>query len=174
MNIENKIKGVDYMKYFKNVTSIEKLKKQYRDLVLQYHPDLNKEDTTSIMQELNAEYNELFDKVKNSFVNADGKLYTKENSENINDFKNIINKIITFKDCKIEVIGNWLWITGNTKYYKEILKNLKFKWINNKKAWAYHTDKYFKKTKNIYTLDDLRSSFVTVTVENKETEKIEY
>lgn len=124
------------------------------------------------MQELNAEYNELFDKVKNSFVNADGKLYTKENSENINDFKNIINKIITFKDCKIEVIGTWIWATGNTKFYKEILKSLKFNWINNKKAWAYHTGRYFKKTRDKYTLDDLRNSFITVTVENKETEKI--
>lgn len=160
------------MKYFKNVTSIQELKKQYRDLVLQYHPDLNEEDTTEIMQELNAEYNDLFTKVKNSFVNSKGEVYTKENSENIDDFKNIIDKIITFKDCKIEVIGNWLWITGNTKFYKEILKSLKFNWINNKKAWAYHTGRYFKKTRDKYTLDDLRNSFITVTIENKETEKI--
>lgn len=160
------------MKYFKDVKSIQELKKHYRDLVFKYHPDLNKEDTTSIMQEINAEYNELFEKVKNHFVNAKGEVYTKENSEDIEDFKNIINQIITFKDCKIEIIGNWLWVTGNTKHYKEILKNLKFKWINNKKAWAYHTDEYFKRTNKVYTLDDLRNSFKTVTVENKDTEKL--
>lgn len=45
-------------------------------------------------------------------------------------------KLLTFKNCKIEIIGNWIWVSGNTKYYKEILKSLKFNWINNKKAWA--------------------------------------
>lgn len=160
------------MVYFKNVKSVQELKKQYRNLVMHYHPDLNKEDTTNIMQEINSEYNIIFDKVKNFFVNSNGTIYEKENTENVEDFKNIINKIVTFKDCKIEIIGNWVWVSGNTKYYKEILKSLKFNWINNKQAWAYHQEKYFKKTKKIYTLEELRKSFTTVNVENQETEKI--
>ncbi len=161
------------MVYFKNVKTIQELKKQYRDLVMQYHPDLNKEDTTKIMQEINAEYNNLFSKVKNLFTNKDGKIYEKENTESVNNFKNIINKLVTFKDCKIEIIGNWIWVSGETKNYKEILKSLKFNWINNKKAWAYHQEKYFKKTKKVYTLEDLRNSFITIDVENKETVKIQ-
>lgn len=161
------------MEYFKNVKSIQELKKQYRDLIKQYHPDLNSNDTTKIMQDINAEYDRLFDKVKNSFINANGEIYQKENNENIEEFKDIINKIITFKNCKVEIIGNWVWITGNTKYYKEILKSLKFKWIQNKKAWAYHQDRYFKKTKNVYTLEELRKSFITVNVELKELKELE-
>lgn len=161
------------MEYFKNVNSIQELKKQYRDLIKQYHPDLNASDTTKIMQDINAEYDRLFEKVKNSFINANGEIYQKENNENIEEFKDIINKIITFKNCKVEIIGNWIWITGNTKYYKEILKSLKFKWIQNKKAWAYHQDRYFKKTKNIYTLEELRKSFITVNVELKELKELE-
>lgn len=162
------------MVYFKNVKSIQELKTQYRNLIMQYHPDLNINlDTTKIMQEINSQYDELFAKVKNQFVNANGEIYEKQNQEDIGDFKNILNRIVTFKDCKIEIIGNWIWISGNTKFYKEILKSLKFKWINNKKAWAYHQDKYFKRTKNIYTLEDLRNSFVTVNVENVESERIE-
>lgn len=160
------------MVYFKNVHTIQELKKQYKDLVMQYHPDLNKEDTTSIMQEINSQYDALFSKVKNSFVNSNGTIYEKQNSETLENFKSIINKIITFKDCNIEIIGNWIWVSGNTKYYKEILKSLKFNWISNKKAWAYHQDKYFKKTKNVYTLQDLRNSFITVNIDTKEAEKI--
>lgn len=140
---------------------------------MKYHPDLNKEDTTEIMQEINSQYYVLFTKVKNLFSNANGEIYEKDNPENTDDFKNILNKIITFKNCHIEIIGNWLWVSGNTKYYKEILKNLKFKWINNKKAWAYYQEKYYKKTNKIYTLDELRNSFTTVHIENTDTEKIE-
>lgn len=162
------------MVYFKNVKSIQELKTQYRNLIIKYHPDLNpNEDTTKIMQEINSQYDELFTKVKNQFVNANGEIYEKQNQENSEDFKNILNRVVTFKHCKIEIIGNWVWVSGNTKFYKEILKSLKFKWINNKKAWAYHQDKYYKKTNNIYTLDDLRNSFITVNVENVESDKIE-
>lgn len=161
------------MEYFKNVKSIQELKKQYRDLVKQYHPDLNKNSTTKIMQDINAEYDRLFDKVKNSFINSNGEIYQKENNENIEEFKDIINKIITFKNCKIEIIGNWVWVTGNTKYYKEILKSLKFRWIQNKSAWAYHQDRYFKKTKNVYSLEDLRKSFTTVSIELKDLKELE-
>ena len=160
------------MVYFRNVNTIQELKKQYRDLVMQYHPDLNKEDTTSIMQAINSEYNDIFNKVKNSFRNSEGTIYEKENNENIEDFKDIINKIVTFKDCKIEIIGNWIWVSGNTKYYKEILKSLKFNWIKNKEAWTYHQEKYFKKSKKEFTLQELRNSFITVNVETEETKKI--
>lgn len=161
------------MVYFQNVKTIQELKKQYKELVMKYHPDLNKKDTTQIMQEINSQYDELFKKVKNSFTNTDGKIYEKDNQEDIEDFKHIINKIITFKECKIEIIGNWIWVSGNTKFYKDILKNLKFTWINNKQAWTYHQEKYFKKTKRIYTLEELRKSFITVNVDTKDTQLLE-
>lgn len=160
------------MVYFKNVNSIQELKKQYKNLVKLYHPDLNKSDTTAIMQEINAEYDTLFAKVKNSFTNAKGEVYEKENNETVDEFKNILNKIITFKNCKIEIIGNWIWISGNTKYYKDILKSLSFKWIHNKKAWAYHKERYFKKTNKLYTLEELRNSFKTVEVNTQEIKEI--
>lgn len=160
------------MVYFKNVKSIQELKKKYKELVMQYHPDLNANNTTAIMQEINAEYDMLFAKVKNSFTNSNGEIYEKENLESIEEFKDIINKIVTFKNCKIEIIGNWIWVSGNTKYYKDILKSLKFNWINNKTAWAYHHEKYFKKTRNVYTLEDLRKSFNTVDIENQDAKKL--
>lgn len=160
------------MVYFKNVKSIQELKKQYKDLIKQYHPDLNEIDTTAIMQQINAEYEQLFTQVKNSFVNAEGKIYEKENTETVEEFRNILHKIITFKECKIEIIGNWIWVSGNTKYYKDILKSLKFNWIQNKKAWAFHQEKYFKKTKKAYTLEELRNSFITIDVETQETKEL--
>lgn len=45
-------------KYFKNVTSLEDLKKQFRVLVKKNHPDVGGD--TATMQEINAEYDVLF------------------------------------------------------------------------------------------------------------------
>lgn len=160
------------MVYFKNVNSIQELKKQYKNLVKLYHPDLNATDTTKIMQEINAEYDTLFTKVKNSFTNAKGEIYEKQNEETLDEFKNIINTIITFKDCRIEIIGSWIWVSGNTKYYKDILKSLNFKWIQNKKAWAYHKERFFKTTNKVYTLEELRKSFISVDIKTKEVKEL--
>ena len=60
------------MKYFTNVTTLEELKKQYKKLAKQYHPDLNGGETVEAMKQINSEYDALFIKVKNFHVNSDG------------------------------------------------------------------------------------------------------
>ena len=47
------------MKWFNNVTTIEELRKQYRELLRKYHPD-NEHGDTKITQEINAEYDLVF------------------------------------------------------------------------------------------------------------------
>ena len=43
------------MAYFKNVNTLEELRKQYKELLKQYHPD-NANGSTEATQEINAEY----------------------------------------------------------------------------------------------------------------------
>lgn len=52
-------------KYFKDINTLEELRKQYRDLLKKYHPD-NKGGNTKITQEINAEYDRLFKVLKNT------------------------------------------------------------------------------------------------------------
>ena len=51
-------------KYFKDVNTLEELRRQYRDLLKKYHPD-NKDGSTQATQEINAEYDRLFKVLKN-------------------------------------------------------------------------------------------------------------
>ena len=46
-------------KYFKDVNTLEELRRQYRDLLKKYHPD-NANGSTQATQEINAEYDKLF------------------------------------------------------------------------------------------------------------------
>lgn len=161
------------MKYFENVKTLEDLKKEYKKIVLKLHPDVNKEtDTTEAFKEMQNEYEAMFNKVKNQHMNAQGDMYTKETEETVNEYRDIINKIIFFQDCTIEIIGNWIWVSGNTKNYKEALKELKFRWAPNKKAWSYHNGTYRKQTKKQYSLEDLRNSFESTKINNKQMELI--
>ena len=92
------------MKYLKNCDCIEELKKQYRTLCFKYHPDINKSpDAVKTMQEINNEYDELFEKLKNVFKNQKGKIYTdsKPVSETPEEFRNIINALISLEGIEI-------------------------------------------------------------------------
>ena len=122
------------MKYFTNVRTLEELRKEYKRLVKQYHPD-NGGDTETI-KEINAEYEKMFKILENG-------------SDNKKDFdidldaaiREAINKVINL-NVNIEICGTWIWISGNTYTVKEELKAAGFKWCSNKKMWSWHFGEY--------------------------------
>ena len=57
------------MKYFQNITSLSELKKQYRELVKNNHPD--KGGDTAVMQAINNEFEQLYNIWKDRKETAD-------------------------------------------------------------------------------------------------------
>ena len=60
---------------------------------------------------------------------------------------------------KIEIIGSFLWISGNTKPYKEQLKELGMKWSRNKEAWYLSPEGYKRYSKKVYNMDEIRNMY---------------
>lgn len=153
-------------KYFKNCFTLEDLKKEYKRLLFLYHPD-NNANGTEECQKINAEYDIMFEKLKNTHRNANNETYTTntDSNENVNEFKDILNLIIHFDGIKIEIIGSWIWITGNTFPYRKEFNDLGFKWSGKKFAWYYHKEEYKKHNNNLYNMDEIRNMFGTNEVE---------
>lgn len=119
-------------KYFKNVNTLEELRRQYRDLLKRFHPD-NANGSTEATQQINVEYDKLFKVLKDRHESksADSKndQNTKQSdySENMYDWENdkalreVLQKIINFNGIEIEIAGQWIWISGNTYGYKNEL-----------------------------------------------------
>ena len=128
------------MKYFSECKTIEDVKSTYRKLAMKLHPDCG--GSAQAFTEMSAEYKVAFERFKNVFRNKDGETYEKENTENPEMFKDIIDKIIHFEDVKIEIIGTWIWVSGNTRPYADELKSLNFHWCRNKVAWSFHTEPF--------------------------------
>ena len=147
------------MKWFNSPRTLEELKKQYKKLAVQHHPDLG--GNTQEMQEINAEYDVLFEKLKNVRTNAEGKTYTAKEptTETPDEYKDIIEKLIHLNGIDIEICGSWLWITGDTRPHKEVLKSLHFRWSKSKCAWYYHSEDYRKTSKRSYSLDEIRDLY---------------
>ena len=126
------------MKYFNNCATLEDVKTTYKTLCKKYHPDLNATDTTAIMQEINAEYETAFNRLKNIHRDSTGKTYTKTTTETPQEFRAILEKVIHLDGITIELIGKWLWISGNTYKHRKAISAAGFQWAKAKKMWYYH------------------------------------
>lgn len=151
------------LKWFKDCKTIEDVKKTYRTLCFKYHPDIYKGDDGQAMKEINAEYEIAFKMFKNKHAKKS------ENNENTqtqqnNDFevpemfKNIINGLVACDGVVIDIVGSWVWLTGNTYAYKDIIKELGFKWASKKKAWYWHSEEYQGKRSKM-SLDDIKNKY---------------
>ena len=150
-------------KYF-TITSnstIDDIKKQYKKLAFKYHPDVG--GSNEAMQEVNAEYEKALVEV--------GKMHNKNYSMDV-DFINIIDALIKLKiqNVVIEICGWFIYITGNTKPYKDSLKSLGLFWNNNKKCWYYKPVWYRKIDREFWSMDKIRSTWGSQIINNNNSE----
>ena len=128
------------------------------------------------MKIINYEYDELFKDLKDIYRTKDGEPYTTKQgtSETSEQYKDIINELMKMDDIVIELIGCFVWVTGNTKIYKERFKDLKFQWHSKKLAWYLKPEDYKKRSHKDYGLDEIREMYGTNgAVRSKGTIKIE-
>ena len=93
-------------KWFTGVKTVQELRQRYRELLKKYHPD-NEEGSVEVTQEINAEYDRLFDVLsKEKQADKDNPKYDYQ-AEN-EAFKTVINQIIHI-NAKIDINGSWIW-----------------------------------------------------------------
>ena len=153
------------MKYFNNCKTIEELKKAYKRLAFQHHPDRGGD--MEIMKAINNEYEKTIEILKAQSTNKQDKSST----EQAKDFINIINNIISLDGLIIEIVGNWVWVTGNTKEHKEILKANGFYYASKKKAWYFKPSDYTGRSRKNYTLEEIKGKYGSIRVEGTGTKK---
>ena len=125
--------------YFSNCKTIEEAKRLYHKLAVANHPDLG--GSLEIMQAINNEYDIIAERLKNIHESSTGEQYTTEQNSNEipADFRDLINKLIHLDGLNIELVGRWIWLTGNTFFHKDTIKSLNFKYASTKKAWYWHS-----------------------------------
>ena len=143
--------------YFKSCKTAEELKKAYRQIVKKLHPDMGgkKED----FQEMQNQFENAWKRLKNVHHDKEGREYTKETTETASEFMNIIEKLIKLDGVDVEICGSWIWCSGDTKPYREIFKNLHFRWSPKKAAWYYHREPYRKHNNRELSLDEIRDMY---------------
>ena len=78
---------------------------------------------------MKAEFEKLWDNLKNIHTNKNGEQYDttgteRATTETAEEFMNIIMKLMFIPDITVELCGSWIWVSGNTKEHKDLLKEL--------------------------------------------------
>lgn len=142
------------MHYFQDCTTIEEVKAKYKTLAKQHHPDCGGD--TATMQAVNTEYAFACAKIlKGENLNEED---TSEQIRLSEEYRKVIEQIINLAGILIEVVGNWIWVTGLTFPVRKQLKAAGLFFAPKKVAWYYRAEEY--KTKGgKKTLDEIREKY---------------
>lgn len=143
---------------FKGIEGLNEAKKIYKALAKKLHPDIG--GTDEWFKILNDVYNNILE---------NGIYFSNESKFDL-ELEKIISQILHFENITIEVIGSWIWVSGNTRTIKEKLKELNFKWANQKKMWYYGEMK--GKNTNPKSIKEIKAKYGVVEVKTEEKRKI--
>lgn len=152
-----------YFTFGENET-IDSLKKQYWKLARQYHPDFNQGKTNQEMKEINNEYEEA---LKN-LGKEKGKDYRVDE-----DYITIVDETLklNMENVDIEVCGWFVYLWGNTKPYKDQLKELGYYWNPKKQVWYWKPAWYKSRNRNAWSMDQIRSVYGSEKVRQEKEER---
>ncbi len=146
--------------FFSGLTNLKDVRDMYKELCFRHHPDVSGYDSTEIMKQINIEYQRASEALAANEKFTDSELAFNKL------FQEKINALINIRNITIELIGNWLWITGETKENKELLKSLEFSYAPIKKAWFFKSYSYKKKNGEQSNFDQMRFMFGSKIINN--------
>lgn len=157
------------MHYFSNCQTLDEAKTLFKKLCFELHPDTSKRDSQ-------AEFIAMF----KEFQSAAKRLKFQTGKEADKDFnESKFYDIVKNFDCLpsdiiISFVGSWIWIEGNTKPCKDLIKAIKIegyntaRWHKVKKVWFLApSDSKRSKFSGKKTLEQIKNTYGCNTYQSK-------
>jgi len=149
------------MNYFTNLSTVGQVKSEYRTLAKLFHPDRGGD--TKTMQEINAAYHTKLENLNGqTSLGTDGKEHTYHYNRDIE--QEVMDKVfdllkLNMADVEIEIIGTWVWVSGDTKPHKESIKELGCRWHSKRVRWYWRQSPHYRRTYSGLAMDELRAMY---------------
>lgn len=135
----------------------EAIKDAYKKLSLKYHPDRNTDSNTgnnNMMKLVNAAYECL--KRNADRINA-GYSHTEGAYDYAAKFGGVLEQLRALDGLELEIIGNWIWISGETKANKEALKEIGCRYASQKVRWYFRPEEHRSLgNRKSHSMDEIR------------------
>lgn len=148
----------EILKEFQNVEGINEAKKIYKNLAKKLHPDVGGDEESFKL--LNSIYTDLIEH----------KIYFSNDFKIDIELEKVISLILHFENITIELVGSWIWVSGDTKEIKDKLKELGFKWASKKKMWFYGEMK--GRNPQEKSMEEIKSKYGSETLKTNDKKKI--
>jgi len=149
----------------RSVTFAE-IKQAYRKATSHYHPDRNPAGL-EMMKIINAAYTALSD-----YDYPTTPIEEESTLDNLGEeLSAALNAIINL-GLTIEICGTWIWVSGDTKPHKDIIKAAGYRWAPKKLMWHWRPSDYKSKSRGKYSIDDIRARHGSVNVKSKTYERL--
>lgn len=137
---------MDTKNWFKNCETPGSIKKLYRHLAFEFHPDLGGD--TATMQVINAAYLVALEMLNGQIsYGSDGKEHAYRYNATVE--KAVMDKVaevlkVSKPEWLIEIIGTWLWVSNTDRADKDLLnkKGAGLRWHSKRGRWYWHTPTY--------------------------------
>jgi hypothetical protein len=140
----------------------ETIKTAYRKACSQYHPDRNASGL-EMMKMVNQAYDAIKEQTGTA-ANDSEQCYGDE-------INNALNQVINL-GLDIEVCGAWVWLHGDTRPHKDIIKAAGFRWAPKKTLWYYRPADYKSNGRGKFSMEEIRERHGSQKVTMKERNKL--
>ena len=115
-------------KYFSNIATLEDVRQQFLA-----HIATGKKPSKAFFEQ----YLTVAEQFKSEHVSMEGKSFKREAKTSAEDFAKMVLSIKTMQGVKLELVGRYLWASGNTYSFKNDLKNYGFIWNRKRSVWMW-------------------------------------
>lgn len=166
------------MKWFKNCKTQKEAKSLYHTLCRKYHPDLGGDVAT--MQEINSEFEKVFERLpkdsnsSNNTKSADSKQTATGNeqtAQTAKKFMKIIQELVKCEGLTIEIVGSWIWLSGDVYKYLRKVKQMGFMYSTKHKKY-YLNDGESMKRRSKYSFEQICDKYGVETMQSQTVNKL--
>ncbi|MDD4986409.1 MAG: hypothetical protein PHQ43_11615 [Dehalococcoidales bacterium] len=125
------------MNWFEGCESPSDVKRRYRHLAMKHHPDRGGDHES--MVSINLAYENALKRMNGyTFASDDGKerVYRWDEAVERAAMEMVLKALsLRMHDVQVNLIGTWVWVMGDTKPYKDSLKEAGFRWHPKRACW---------------------------------------